>query len=685
MNRICRFAVITIFLAGLVTVGILGTSTSMTFVWPGYLVIGVAGIFSVIAIFRRTKYAIPSWCMIAAFAFAAYLMIRAMKSPVTYFAREDGALLITCFIAYAVFLSMLDDSRWRRYLFWCITGLLGANLIMAGIQLVSGAETWFLTGYARTFPDRIGGLFNHPEHFAGYLAFGIPFLLSAIIFGRHSKPVKIGLGAISGLCFLAILLSQSLLGVLSTLAGIFTLGLIVLVLCWKKLVFNTQKSVLIATAIFLSLVGLFVILNASRVSSVFEQKILTREGQISLPGIWSSSLEQFAEAPLIGTGSRTFYFFSRKYRPENEGTSNFETEFVHNEFLQLLADYGLIGLVLALAFLGLHLFNGFKFVLGYLYFQCIRGAILPKSDHLALVTGAIAAIASISVLCLFDFVIHIPAIALSATVLLGILACPDPMSRALLPAEEDTYIPGGSCLFVGRGLAFGCGVALTLFSCFFSRSEWHFEMARHSYVSGNVDAKQLKHLEQARTIDPLNPFIKTLSAHSYISAIDENMAPTVRFAYLEKADQFFREAEYLYPHDIDSAIAHSVILDELGRTTEAANRIREARQWAPKHGNLLIAQAEHFLRNGELERAEKSYKMAGEATVFPNPEAVQKGLDLLADKRIQGPVQIANSDSLIKKGKVKEVEVSGDFNVDEAVKKLEEKLDAKMLEIAPLD
>ncbi|MDF1752305.1 MAG: O-antigen ligase family protein [Verrucomicrobiales bacterium] len=688
MNLICRFAVITIFLAGLVTVGILGTSASMTFVWPGYLVIGLSGIASVIAIFRRTKYIIPSWCMIAAFGFAGYLLVRAMGSPVAYFAREDGALLITCFIAYAVFLSMLDDSRWRRGLFWCIVSLLVLNCGMAMVQLISGSETWLLSGYERTFPDRIGGLFNHPEHFAGLLAIGIPFLISAIIFGRQKKPVTIGLGILCAFCLIGIILSKSLLGFMAAAVGVTILGAIVVFLCWRKLVFRAQKSILMVCGILGVLTLGFVFQNFSRVGNLIDQKILTREGQISLPGIWSSSLEQFAEAPLAGTGSRTFYFFSRKFRPEQEGTASFETEFVHNEYLQLLADYGIIGLTLGLTFILLHFYNGMKFVLGYVKFQSIQGSVLPKSDHLALVAGALTAIGTVAFLAMFDFVIHIPAIALLATILIGVLACPDPMSRALQPKEEDTYIPGGSCLFLGRGLAFGCGVALTLFSCIFSRSEWHLEMAKVGFESGEINSEQLKHLERARKIDPQNPHAMTWSAHSLVGIITPEMSDSVRRTYLEKAEEFFSKAEDLYPQDIDTAIAHSVVLDALGKTDQAADRIRLARLWAPLHGNLLIAQAEHFLRNGELDRAEKSYEMARDAKVFPNLAAVEEGLLILearkAEMDVAKPTQLTGTDGkTLKDGKIGEVEFSGDINsiLDESIRKLESKLGSEAVEI----
>lgn len=241
MNSTFRFVAITIFLAGLVTIAILGTSTSMTFIWPGYLVIGTAGIASVVAIFRRTKFDIPWWCIGAFFLAAAYFILRAAQSPVSYFAREDGALLTTCFITYAIFLSMFDDIRLRQKLFWCIAGIVTLNLIFGAIQVLWKPEIWLLPAYQRTYSG-IGGLFNHPEHFAAFLAAVIPFFLSSIIFGRHRKTTRTILVVLCGLSLVGILLSESLLGLLGLFAGVALLGIFTLILSWKNLVAD-RKSV----------------------------------------------------------------------------------------------------------------------------------------------------------------------------------------------------------------------------------------------------------------------------------------------------------------------------------------------------------------------------------------------------------------------------------------------------------
>ena len=160
MNALLRFTAVAFFLAGLITVGILGTSTTLTFVWPGYLVIGLAGLASIVTLFSRGKFNIPYWCIGSVFLVAGYLLLRAMNSPVVYFAREDGVLLVACFIVYMIFLSLIDSARWRQGLFWTIVGLLSFNIVLAILQLSKGGDFWIMSNYGRTFNERVGGVFN---------------------------------------------------------------------------------------------------------------------------------------------------------------------------------------------------------------------------------------------------------------------------------------------------------------------------------------------------------------------------------------------------------------------------------------------------------------------------------------------------------------------------------------------
>ncbi len=694
MNSLLRLCVITIFFAGVIAVGVLGTSTSMTFVWPGYLALGFAGVASIVAIFGKTKFLVPNWCVGLTLAAVAYLLLRAMNSPVAYFAREDGALIITCFIAYAVFISLMEDPRSRRAVFWGFFSLVVFNLLMATVQICFGAELWILSEYQRTFADRIGGLFNHPEHFAGFLAMAVPFLFAYLIFSRPPLGTQLAIIGVSLPAIVAILLAKSLLGVLALTVGLILLAALVVCIGWSRMEQLTRKAIIFGTAGVLVVFAIMVSFNSEKVGTLVEEQLMTREGEIQLAGIWNASKAQYSESPWVGTGSRTFYFFSRKYRPEQEGPANYETEFVHNEYFQMLADYGIIGLLLMLALLIVHLAGGARFVMAYAKVQTANGALLPKSGHLGLVAGAVTSIGTLAFLAFFDFVMHVPAIAVLSAVLMGVLACPDPMANALNNRGKQPIVPGGSMLMAGRGVAFGCGVALSLFSLMFSRSEWHGEVARHYYNAGAVDNRHFNHLEEARSIDPHNPFVVTLTAHSYVKAITPDMSPAERIAYLERADQFFQQAHEIYPQDVNSAMAHSVVLDALGRSDEAGAKLAAAREWAPLHGNLMVAQGEHYLRTEEYRAALVAFEEAMDAPVFPNKNGAKLGLELIAKLSPSNKSTLLASRGAtqnqavrrMKTAKVDEVLLSGrgifdiEPTLDESIRRLEARLEAEIAE-----
>ena len=162
---------------------------------------------------------------------------------------------------------------------------------------------------------------------------------------------------------------------IAVLIGLGFLGMLITFLSWNRIKRPVKKTLVWSVAGAIVLLAGFFSLNAAKVDQAVEQNIMTREGRISLSQTWGSSIEQFSEAPLAGTGSRTFFFYSRKFRPEEEGAAVFESKFVHNEYLQALADYGIIGLILILALVGIHFHGGLRFVLGYSAFQSIGGSV----------------------------------------------------------------------------------------------------------------------------------------------------------------------------------------------------------------------------------------------------------------------------------------------------------------------
>src|SRR5690606_15002445 len=102
-----RFVVMVFFLAGFILTGLAGTSTAMTFVWPAYAFLGLAGALSIGLLFKEVGFSLPRWSTLAVFSLTVYLLIRASESPVAYFAREDASLIITAFLTYCLFLSLV--------------------------------------------------------------------------------------------------------------------------------------------------------------------------------------------------------------------------------------------------------------------------------------------------------------------------------------------------------------------------------------------------------------------------------------------------------------------------------------------------------------------------------------------------------------------------------------------------
>src|SRR5205085_7764780 len=71
--------------------------------------------------------------------------------------------------------------------------------------------------------------------------------------------------------------------------------------------------------------------------------------------LWKAAVQQWKLEPLLGTGSGSYLYYGRQFRTERV---NVDPVYVHNDYLQLLAEYGLIGGILFLLFLFAHLRNG---------------------------------------------------------------------------------------------------------------------------------------------------------------------------------------------------------------------------------------------------------------------------------------------------------------------------------------
>lgn len=629
-----HFILVFFLFGGLFLTGLVGTSTSMTFVWPGYLALGVAGILSIGLLFRQVSFSLSQWTIIPVLLLIFYLLTRAADSPVAYFAREDAIMVVACFIAYAAVLSLCTAARWRKGVALAFAFLVLVNLGFAALQAMVDPAIWLVPGYGRTMTHAVGGLFNQPDHFAIFLAALVPLWLAMAVQGRESRLFRLCWAGLAGISVLFLLIAGSVPGFLTLGTGLLCYAALTLHLVSLRLKLAVRRF-----GVVLLVVSGFGLLFAGLVAggpsaNRFGHGFFTDPDSGGLVSLWKVGLKQAAESPFVGTGSRSSQIYLRSFRTGDFGAVSAEPEFLHNEFLQMLGDYGVIGLVLLLAVLGVHFAGGLRFLGSFRRMKPAKGELIPRSNHLALSTGAIATLSALGAAAMTDFVFHLPVVALLAAVLLAVLAVPDPMARGTERERSDPLIPGGTLLFSVRAMGFGGGLALAALGAVFVQSEYHYELARKEFESGGRNFQQFRHLQNARGLDSKNPFVHSLSAHAQVGMINREMPLAERRQALEKADLYFSRARQLYPQDVFAAVGHVAVLDELGRMNEARARLREARQWAPLYGNLMLAEAEHYLRNGRISLAKEAYTEALAAPAFRDVAAAEEGLRTLSEWKL---------------------------------------------------
>jgi len=161
-----RFA-FTVFLVGVTVCAVLGFGTSMTFSWPGYLILGFSALLTVSMWFRKSdsaaaaRTAPSTLCLAAGLGLAGYVMLRGSFSPVAYLARDRVQSKPTrpdrpprgrvTRSLNEVFIGHWQQFAWRLYALALSLGLERAGRV---VLLADGAE-WMDDMHREFFPNAI--------------------------------------------------------------------------------------------------------------------------------------------------------------------------------------------------------------------------------------------------------------------------------------------------------------------------------------------------------------------------------------------------------------------------------------------------------------------------------------------------------------------------------------------------
>lgn len=603
-------AALVFFILALLVTGMLGTETRLLFFWPGAALLGIAGLIATLKWRLRVLFPPSDVCLATVLIFSAYILGRAVLSPVFVYAREDAVILLGCLVTYVLTVAAASHPHWRITLIVCLLALVLGNLAVGSVHLSGNWGFHILPTFLRgTEPGRIGGFFANPNHLGAFLSFVLFLSLGWLCFGRGGAALKLWLGFMIVAMSVGMSLTVSRGALLGLAAGGFVYAVLALWVVWQ-----TQRH------FFWNLLGggLVLILLAGAVLWKVNDEFLRQrlENQSVTDdirfGIWESATMQFRQSPVLGQGARMFYDGGIKYRSEKISSWLSEPQFVHNEYLQLMADYGIVGLALLFILLLAHGLNALRFLRWFVREKFIlTGRVL--SMNLALCLGAVSALVATLVHALLEFHYHVPATAMVGALVLGLLANPgfEVMQRPLM---RVIGIRGAT------KTALGCS-ACALLAGFWIIGRGDYALVQARLAEARKDPKAYaQYLDEAAQIDPNHGEV------FYLRGIHILDSPTTKNTQKNKASLFpaiedLEKAVALNPYNYLYHLALADGLDAVGRSDEALKSIQNALIEAPYHEESRLALGVHWHRLGRWNEAEKAYLWASRARAM-NPKGV---------------------------------------------------------------
>lgn len=284
-----------------------------------------------------------------------------------------------------------------------------------------------------------GSFVNH-AHFAGYIEMLMPFPLAMLLLKTVRREAQLFYGFAAVVMGVATVVSLSRGGMISMVCGLAFTSLLSIRATRKKRSHSFEPDVS-GKALVLKRLGagaLVLVVILGGILWVGIDPVLERLGKSTLAGtpgegqqtlytargfIWADTLKLIAEHPWLGTGFGAYATAFAKYTERD--SAYFPIEQAHNDYLQIWADTGVVGGVLALWFL-IIVWRNFA-----------RGIKHPDPVLAALVLGAGGGIFALLVHSIFDFNLQLPSNSLMFLLLATIITVIGAPARSQKRIEQS--------------------------------------------------------------------------------------------------------------------------------------------------------------------------------------------------------------------------------------------------------
>jgi O-antigen ligase len=490
------------------------------------------------------QFLFPPICWLVV-AFALYSIARYKTADIEYVARMEMVRVLVYAFLFLAILNNLYRQEHSQIITFTLIFLAMAISFYAVYQFVTNSDKVWT--FVKPYEHRGSGTYISPNNLAGFLEMILPLGLAWMLVSRARTLTKVFIGYAS----LAILAGVA---VTVSRGGWLSVGLSLIVF-FALLFFHRSYRLPSAALLAVIIAAGFYFIPRTQ---FFQERLneLTKNGGIndnSRFELWGPAVKLWQENIWWGIGPDHFNYRFRPFRPE---TIQREPDRVHNDYLNTLVDWGIVGTALvasAWVLLCAGIFKTWRFVRGSPNDLASR-----KSNKFAMVLGASLGLLALLVHSTVDFNLHVPANAILAVSLMALL------SSCLRFTSEKYWLTARAGVKVVVTLVLLSG-AFYLGGQGFRRLTEYAWLARAQNAPG-FSAQQISLLEKAFAVEPKN--FETAFSIGQAFRVESWEGDNDYKELAGKAMDWFDRAIKLNPYYGYSFMQYGMCLDWLGRFDE---------------------------------------------------------------------------------------------------------------------
>ena len=299
--------------------------------------------------------------------------------------------------------------------------------------------------------------------------------------------------------------------------------------------------------------------------------------------LWKAAFQMWSDNKLTGVGPGQFQVRFPRYRPP---TIPSNPEYVHNEYLEILVEYGGVG------FVGMILIF-YKIVITPLWLNLkslIENKKLIESGMGCWLLGCIGGVLSLLVHAIFEFSFHVPAIAFLGALLIGI---------NWNASEMRTNNEFAKVVIINNYISL---ISVLIITVIVLRAHLQYAredlLLRKASTRGVLVLDRIEYLNRARKLQPSNP--KTIYGIGEELRLLAETSPKFSERGFKDAMDYFKQSAKLDPNFPGNFMSMGLCFKKLGDIQAAIEELKKANIVGTNDVKILNCLTHLLIENGDL-------------------------------------------------------------------------------------